>query len=63
MLILRGDAAHLTLVEYRSQHAQSLEILADAPDFELTDTLGNPVSLSDYLGKQEVVLILLRGFA
>ena len=39
-----------------------LEILADAPDFELTDTLGNRVSLSDYLGKQEVVLILLRGF-
>ena len=40
-----------------------LKILADAPDFELTDTLGNPVRRSDYLGKQEVVLILLRGFA
>lgn len=39
-----------------------LTILADAPDFELTDTLGNLVRLSDYLGKQEVVLVLLRGF-
>jgi hypothetical protein len=39
-----------------------LSILADAPDFELIDTLGNLVRLSDYLGKQEVVLVLLRGF-
>jgi peroxiredoxin len=33
-----------------------------APDFELTDTRGNPVRLSEYRGKP-VVLVLLRGFA
>jgi len=39
-----------------------LPILAEAPDFELADTRGNCVRLSDYRGKQEVVLVLLRGF-
>lgn len=33
-----------------------------APDFELTDTHGRTVRLSDYRGKQAVVLVLLRGF-
>lgn len=34
-----------------------------APDFELTDTNGNTVHLSDYRGKKFVVLSFLRGFA
>ncbi len=33
-----------------------------APDFELADTHGRTVRLSDYRGKQPVVLVLLRGF-
>jgi len=33
-----------------------------APDFELEDTQGNLVRLSDYHGKKHVVLAFLRGF-
>jgi peroxiredoxin len=33
-----------------------------APDFELKDTQGNIVRLSDYRGKKNVVLVFLRGF-
>jgi peroxiredoxin len=33
-----------------------------APDFELTDTHGNVVHLSDYRGRKQVVLVLNRGF-
>lgn len=36
--------------------------LQEAPDFELTDTQGNLIRLSDYRGKNMVVLVLLRGF-
>lgn len=34
-----------------------------APDFELKDTKGDTVRLSDYRGKKFVVLSFLRGFA
>ena len=33
-----------------------------APDFELTDTAGQMVRLSDYRGKKHVVLVFNRGF-
>jgi peroxiredoxin len=33
-----------------------------APDFELEDTQGKIVRLSDYRGKKVVVLVLMRGF-
>jgi peroxiredoxin len=33
----------------------------EAPDFELTDTKGEKIRLSNYRGKT-VVLVLLRGF-
>jgi peroxiredoxin len=32
------------------------------PDFTLTDTLGQVVTLSDYQGQKHVVLVLNRGF-
>jgi peroxiredoxin len=35
---------------------------AIAPDFELTDTAGKVVRLSDYRGKKHVVLVFNRGF-
>jgi peroxiredoxin len=34
----------------------------NAPDFELTDTNGEIVRLSDFRGKKFVVLSFLRGF-
>jgi peroxiredoxin Q/BCP len=33
-----------------------------APDFTLTDTQGQSVTLSDYRGKQNVFLVFNRGF-
>lgn len=33
-----------------------------AIDFELKDTNGNIVRLSDYSGKKNVILVLMRGF-
>jgi peroxiredoxin len=33
-----------------------------APEFEINDLHGNPVRLSDFRGKQPVVLAFLRGF-
>lgn len=33
-----------------------------APDFELVDTTGRTIRLSDYRGRQHVVLVLNRGF-
>lgn len=33
-----------------------------APDFELADTEGRMIRLSDYFGRQPVVLAFLRGF-
>jgi mycoredoxin-dependent peroxiredoxin len=32
-----------------------------APDFELEDTHGNLVRLSDYRGERHVVVVLMRG--
>lgn len=34
-----------------------------APDFNLTDTNGNEIRLSQYRGKKNIVLTFLRGFA
>ncbi len=33
-----------------------------APDFELADVQGRTVRLSDYRGRQNVVLVFTRGF-
>ena len=42
--------------------AKRLDKLAIAPDFELKDTQGNLVVLSQYRGQQPVVLVMTRGF-
>jgi peroxiredoxin len=42
--------------------ATRLPIGASAPNFELTDTHGRIVRLSDFYGKKFIVLVLLRGF-
>ena len=41
---------------------QKMKVLIEAPDFELKDTRGNLVRLSDFYGKQPVVLVMTRGF-
>ena len=41
---------------------KGLDILTTAPDFELKDTQGNVVRLSDFRGKQTIVLVITRGF-
>lgn len=33
-----------------------------APDFQLNDFRGNPVRLTDYRGKENVLLVFNRGF-
>jgi mycoredoxin-dependent peroxiredoxin len=33
-----------------------------APDFELDDTAGTPVKLSEYKGNKAVILVFNRGF-
>ncbi len=42
--------------------AERLEQLTQAPDFELTDVKGNRVILSEFCGRQPVVLVMTRGF-
>jgi peroxiredoxin len=39
-----------------------IEKATTAPDFTLTDTQGQSVSLSDYQGDKYVVLVFNRGF-
>jgi peroxiredoxin len=41
---------------------KKLEVMALAPDFELKDIHGKTVRLSDYRGRQPVVLVITRGF-
>jgi peroxiredoxin len=41
---------------------KSIEKIELAPDFELVDNQGNTVTLSEYRGRQPVVLVLTRGF-
>ncbi len=39
-----------------------IEVNQPAPDFTLEDVSGNPVSLSQFKGEKNVILILNRGF-
>ncbi len=38
-----------------------IEVNKPAPDFSLADLNGNQISLSDYQGKNNVLLVLNRG--
>jgi peroxiredoxin len=40
-----------------------VEMNTPAPDFSLTDYQGNPVRLSDFRGKSNVLLVFNRGFS
>ena len=40
----------------------SVEMNTPAPDFSLTDFNGNEVKLSDYQNKNNVLLVMNRGF-
>jgi len=42
--------------------AKQVELKTLAPDFELIDTQGRTISLSNYRERQPVVLVLTRGF-
>ncbi len=42
--------------------ARAPQIGQRAPDFALTDTRGEKVSLSDYEGRKRVLLVFNRGF-
>jgi peroxiredoxin len=46
----------LILASVLSAHAAALKVGDKAPDFTLPDQHGNKVTLSDYLGKKNVVL-------
>lgn len=39
-----------------------VELNRPAPDFEMNDYLGDPIKLSDFKGKRNVLLVLNRGF-
>lgn len=39
-----------------------VNVEAVAPDFELVDTHGGPVRLSDFRNQKPVVLVVTRGF-
>jgi peroxiredoxin len=41
---------------------QRVELNTRAPDFALSDYLGQMVRLSDFLGSKNVVLVFNRGF-
>ncbi len=53
----RGDRFH---PEFEMNQEESSDIVP-GPEFQLRDTAGNVIRLSDYRGKP-VVLVLLRGF-
>ncbi len=40
----------------------SVAVGQTAPDFELTDVEGRTIRLSDYRGRENVVLVFTRGF-
>jgi hypothetical protein len=42
--------------------SKKIEILANAPDFELTDTQGQLLKISTLWSEKVVVLVLLRSF-
>ena len=45
-----------------SNHGKDIALNELAPDFELIDTQGKPMKLSDFREKKNVVLALNRGF-
>jgi len=54
----------LTLnISYRGGKMSKIELNRPAPDFTLADFDGNNISLADYKGKMNVLLVFNRGFS
>lgn len=52
---------NISLSNDREANMQA-DIIEQAPDFTLADIKGIPISLEDFKGKANVVLVLNRGF-
>jgi cytochrome oxidase Cu insertion factor (SCO1/SenC/PrrC family) len=61
VIAFRAVMAFIRTTKEKCESMKQLEMLVAAPDFELKDTDGNPVRLSDFRG-QPVVLVMTRGF-
>jgi len=55
------DAVRKTLAEWDARQMNTAELGRPAPDFSLTSAQGKQISLSDYRGKQPVVLVFVYG--
>ena len=53
---------HRILINWEVSKMAKIQEATTAPDFTLTNTQGQSVTLSDYQGEKHVVLVFNRGF-